>query len=69
MYFIWEKVYGVSEQLSVTPQFLGSKCKNRLFKKKKKVSSVFYRLQTCLVDLNKHQTLEILLRVVFVRIL
>ena len=44
--------------------FWVQKCKNQLFEENKRLSAVYiefkYRwLQTCLVDLKKHQTLDI----------
>ena len=59
---------GILEQLSFTTKFLGSQCENRLFYKKTKCFKCsFYEIEEYVnwpTRLEKHQTIEILLRVV-----
>ena len=73
MHFNRELFSGVLEQSSFTTKFFWLKRGNRPFLKKMGFGVVFMKLkcrrqlQTGLPDLKKHQTIEILLRVGFLR--
>ena len=73
MYFSGQTFSSVFKQFSFTSKFFGLKMQKQLFKKKIVLRVVFIKftfrwLQTGLSDLKKHQTIEILLMVVFLRI-
>ena len=73
MYFNVQTFSSVFEQFSSTSKFFGLKCKNRLFLRKDGFESSFYKIDVKMVTnwsvrIEKHQTIEILLMVDFLRI-
>ena len=70
MHFNGQTFSGILEQLSFTTKFFGLKCKNHLFNEKKCFKCSFYEIEECVVTnlstrLEKHQLIEILLKVDF----
>ena len=70
MHFNRRKFSGASKQFYSTSFFGFKKAKVNFFEEKWDLSAVliklkFGRLQTCLTDIEKHKTLEMLLRAIF----
>ena len=73
MHFNRQKFSVVSKQFYSTSYFWFKNAKINFFEEKRDLSAVFIKLkfgwlQTCLTDMEKHKTLEMLLRADFLRI-